>query len=91
MNKKECKKLINEIIKDLDNQVEFYVNQLNKNNNSKSKSGILFKFSYDVIKEHLETIRDRKLDDILNKIDNNKINKRYREEKEDVKKVDYNI
>ena len=70
MDKKECKKLINEILKELDDRIDVDIEHLNRNGDSKRSASILFKFSYDVIKSHLETIRDIKLDNILNKINN---------------------
>lgn len=83
MQNKECKKLINELLKELDNKVELDIEQLNKNNNNKDSTSIIYKFSYDIIRSHIETIRDKKIFDILNKIDKNRINQKYKKEMED--------
>lgn len=83
MQKKECKKLLNELIKNLDALNDFYYNQLTKNNTKSSMVATSFKLTYDIIKSEIETFRDRKLDSVLNKIDKNRVNKIIREEKED--------
>ena len=82
MNKKECKKLINELLRELDNKVELDIEQLNKNNKNKDSTSIIYKFSYDIIKSHIETIRDKNIYNILNKIDNKIIDMKLKREKE---------
>ena len=82
MNKKECKKLINELLKELDNKVELDIEQLNKNNRNKDGTSIIYKFSYDIIKSHIETIRDSYIYNILDKIDNKRIDIKLKNERE---------
>lgn len=82
MNKKECKKFINELLKELDNKVESDIEMFDKNDNKERDASIIYKVLYRIIKSHIEEIRDEQIYNILSKIDNRIIDMKLKRERE---------
>ena len=68
MQKKECKKLINELLLELDKATIYYCDKLNRDNSKESMVAQTFKISYSIIRSEIEMFRDRRLEKVLDKI-----------------------